>query len=64
MTQSEAVVIVRQTLEWVLSMYETYRSDEKLIAETKEAFDIAVSALRENPCDNCVWLDGKDEESD
>ena len=53
MTKEEASVVVKQTLEWVLSMYETYRTDGKLIAETKKAFDIAVAALRDYP-ENCA----------
>ena len=46
MTREEADVIVMQTLEWVLRMYERYRTDDKFIAETKEAFDMAIAALR------------------
>ena len=63
MNREEADVIVMQTLEWVLRMYERYRTDDKFIAEIKEAFDIAIAALRGPqpdpdtglaPCDFCT----------
>lgn len=46
MTREEAAVYVWETYEMCMRLYENARADKGMMSKTKEAFDVAIVALR------------------